>query len=130
MEPTRKKKRRVGNPDRVFCPLPTAFSHPLARPLQLSDLALDQFAFERAHFIEKDDPVAVIRLMQHATRRQFQAVDFKVFAVYVVCAHHRSQAALNRSENAGKRKAAFLAVLFTFDPQRSEEHTSELQSRS
>src|SRR2546427_7979574 len=87
---------------------------PLAGLLQFLDFAFDNLAFERRHAIEKDDSVAVIRLVQHATRRQFSSVQFKFFALNIVRPHNCSQVSFNAKENAGKRKAAFVAILVAF----------------
>src|SRR2546422_5053412 len=81
---------------------------PLAGLLQFLDFAFDNLALEWRHAIEKDDSVAVISLVQHATRRQFSSVQFKFFSVNIVRTHNCSQVSFNAKENAGKRKADFV----------------------
>src|SRR6266581_2048206 len=90
---------------------------PLAGFLQLPDLALDQFALDRTHLVEEYDAVTVVSLMQHATRRQLRAVNFKFISVCILGPHDCSQTALHRREDAGKREAAFFAVLIAFSRQ-------------
>src|SRR2546428_8601438 len=87
---------------------------PLAGLLQFLDLALDDLAFEWRHFIEKDYTVAVIRFVQHATRRQLRAVQFEFVSVDIVRADDCAQIALDAEENTRKRKTAFFAVLLAF----------------
>src|SRR5947209_7563627 len=85
---------------------------PLASLLQFLDLSFHDFALERRHLVDEDYAIAVIGFMQHATRCQFCSIKFELFAVDVVRSHNRAQVALNVEEDAGKRKAAFVAILF------------------
>src|SRR5260370_1426779 len=89
-------------------------SRPLAGLLQFLDSALDDLALERRHLIQKNDPVTVIRFVQHAAGSQFRTVQLKLLAVDIMCAHDCPQVALNVEENSRERKTAFVAVLFAF----------------
>src|SRR6266542_4033500 len=91
--------------------------YPLARLLQPFNLAFYQLALNRAHLVEEHDAIAMVCLVQHATRRQFHSIDFEVFAVKILSAHDCSEVALNRREDSRKRQTAFLAVLRAFNPQ-------------
>src|SRR5437016_12722881 len=91
-----------------------ALRRPFAGFLQFLNLAFDNLPFERRHAIEKDDSVAVIRLVQHAARRQFSSVQFKFFSVNIVRPHNCSQVSFDAKEDARKRKTAFVAILLAF----------------
>src|SRR6266851_2659858 len=87
-------------------------SGPLAGLLQFLNPALDDLALERRHLIQKDDPVTVIRFVQHAAGSQFRTVQLKLLAVDVMGAHDCPQVALNVEEDSRERETAFVAVLF------------------
>src|SRR6266478_2082582 len=91
--------------------------YPLAGLLQPFDLPFYQLALDRAHLVEEHDAVAMVRLVQHATRCQFHTIDFEVFAVEILSAHDRAEVAFNRRKDSRKRQTAFLAVLRAFNPQ-------------
>ena len=57
-------------PGSTYCQLPTAhrtlLGDPLSSLLQFLNLTLHQFSFERTHFVQKHDAIAVVGFVQHA----------------------------------------------------------------
>src|SRR5262245_19523460 len=60
-------------------------AYPLRRPLagllQFLDFTFDDFSFQRRHTVEKHNSIAMVRLMQHATRGQFRTVEFEFISI-------------------------------------------------
>ena len=97
-----------------MCPRPrfryfTFLLNPAPLLLESLYLALDKLAFERGRAVEEDYAVAVIRLVQHAARFQFESVELELLAVQVLRADDCAQRPLHRKEDAGERETALVA---------------------
>jgi len=80
---TEKEKRGRVRPVRHAPALPLLLFLLNPAPLLLKslDLAPDQLAFERGRSVEEDDAVAVVCLVQHAARFEFEPVELELFAL-------------------------------------------------